>query len=198
VLGDGVPGHQDDPCGDECEHDPELARELVAELKSEGITPGDVQLDFDEDVTQEAVAKSIQANLQAVGISATLRPKPLKEHQDFSVSGQQELFRLGWIAAYPSPDAFVTPLFLTGSRSNLTGFTSPEVDALLRAARANPDADQRVDQYRQAERLIMAQVPIVPIAQFQVQAVRSERVHGLVPTSFGTFDASRVWLTGAG
>jgi ABC-type transport system substrate-binding protein len=194
VVVDGVPGHQDEVCGEECRHDVGKAKELMAELAQAGVNPGEIQLDYDQDVTQEAVAKAIQAQLKEAGIAAALRPKPLKEYQDFAVSGQQELFRLGWIAAYPSPDAFVSPLFLSTSTSNLTGFSIAEVDAALNAARAEPDAKKREDLYRSAEKLIMAQRPVVPIAQFQIHAVTGKSVRNLVPTSMGTFDASKVWL----
>ena len=190
----GVPGYQKSACGEGCEHDVAKAKALMAELAAAGVNPGQIQLDFDQDTTQEAIAKAIQANLRAVGIDAALRPKPLKEYQDFAVSGQQEFFRLGWIAAYPSADAFIAPLFVTNASSNLTGFTVPEVDQAVAAARAAASASVRTEQYRKAEKLLMGQLPVVPIAQFQVSAVTSSKVRGLVATSVGTFDASKVWL----
>jgi ABC-type oligopeptide transport system substrate-binding subunit len=190
----GVPGHQDNACGDTCSHDVAKAKQLMAELAAAGVNPGQIQLDFDQDVTQEAVAKAIQASLAEAGIDAALRPKPLKEYQDFAVSGQQELFRLGWIAAYPSADAFLAPLFLSKSSSNLTGLNSPEVDNAITAARGEADAAKRYNNYEAAERAVMAGVPVVPIAQFQIHAVGSAAVRGLVATSMGSFDASKVWL----
>ena len=192
----GIPGHAEDACGEPCHHDVAKAKALMAELAAAGINPGQVQIDFDQDVTQEAVAKAVQANLQEAGIDAALRPKPLKEYQDFAVSGQQEFFRLGWIAAYPSPDAFIAPLFVTNSASNLTGFTSPEVDQAVQAARAEKSASARAAHYRKAEETLMGQLPVVPIAQFQIHAVSSSKVRGLVATSVGTFDAAKVWLAG--
>jgi ABC-type oligopeptide transport system substrate-binding subunit len=107
------------------------------------------------------------------------------------------MFRLGWIGAYPSADAFLSSLFVSGLSDNLTGFSSPEIDLLLRGARAQADRDQRWDLYRQAERKIMAQVPVVPIVQYDTHAVVASNVRGLVLTAAGTFDASRVWLTSA-
>lgn len=194
VVVNGVPGHQSNACGDACKYDVARAKQLMAELAQAGVNPGQVQLDYDQDVTQEAVARAIQASLKEAGIDAALRPKPLKEYQDFAVSGQQEMFRLGWIAAYPSADAFVAPLFVTQSSSNLTGFSLADVDNAVQAARSEPNPEARQRQYMGAERAIMAQVPVVPIAQFQIHAVKSRPVRGLAPTSMGTFDASKVWL----
>jgi len=189
----GVPGYQEEACGDLCATDVEEARALVEAVFPDSEVP-EINIDFDDDPTQEAVAKSIQASLDEVGISVRLRPKPLPEYQDFAVSGDQELFRLGWIAAYPSPDAFLPPLFLSGAPSNLTGFSSADVDAQLKLARAEPDASVRRDLYQAAERTIMEQLPVVPIAQFALHSVVSGRVRQLQLTSFGTFDATKVWL----
>jgi peptide/nickel transport system substrate-binding protein/oligopeptide transport system substrate-binding protein len=193
IVVDGVAGHQDAPCGERCAYNPGRAKELVAEVFA-GAAPPEVLLSYDEDEAQQAVAKAIQAGLAEVGITITLVPKPLKDYKDYAVSGQQELFRLGWIARYPSPDDFLPPLFLTGSPNNLTGFSLPAVDEQLRLARAEPDAARRADIYRSAERAIMDALPVIPIAQFHLHTVVGSRVRGLSLTSAGTFDGSRVWL----
>jgi len=197
LIAKGVPGHVENACGDTCGHDVERAKALVAEVF--GTTPPpEVFLDYDEDETQTAVAKAIQAGLKEAGITATLRAKPLKDYQSFAVSGQQELFRLGWIGAYPSPDAFLPPLFQTGSPSNLTGFSLPTVDQAFAAARAEPDTARQLELYQGAEREILALLPVIPIAQFELHSVVAEGVNRLTPTAAGTFDASVVWLSQRG
>lgn len=189
----GLDAHQDAPCPDKCKHDLDKAKALVKEVFPDGNVP-EVNIDFDEDPTQEAVAKAIEASLEDAGIPATLRPKQLRQYQDFAVSGQQELFRLGWIGAYPSADAFLPPLFLSSSPSNLTGFVQPPVDEQMRAARAEPDPAKRATLFQAAEKAVMDQVPIIPIAQFRIHAVTSARVQDLVPSLTGTFDPTKVWL----
>lgn len=193
LVVEGVPGRVPGACGEACAHNLERAKALVAEAFG-GAPPPEVFLDYDEDETQTAVAKAIQAGLKEAGITATLRAKPLKDYQAFAVSGQQELFRLGWIGAYPSQDAFLPPLFATGSPSNLTGFTVPQVDAEFGAARAEPDGAKRADHYRAAEREILRLATVIPIAQFVLHSVAADGVNRLTPTSAGTFDASVVWL----
>jgi oligopeptide transport system substrate-binding protein len=192
----GVAGHVDDACGPPCSHDPTQAKALVSTVFGAS-PPPELFIDYDVDETQTAVAKAIQAGLADAGIKATLRPKPLKDYQAFAVSGQQELFRLGWIGAFPSPDAFLQPLFATGSSSNLTGLSTAAVDQALAAARAEPDGAKRLADYQAAERQVMALLPVVPIAQFELHSVVGSGVHGLAPTAMGTFDASVVWLSRA-
>lgn len=195
VVLEGVPGYQPDACR-RCEHDPERARALVAEVFPGGSEVPEIGLDYDADPTQEAVARAIGASLEEAGIPVALRARPVEAYDEFALSGQQEVFRLGWIAAYPSPDAFLTPLFRSGSPNNLTGFTDEAVDEQLRQARAEPDPARRIVLYQEAERAILDQVPVMPIAQFHLHAVVSRRVEGLVATTVGTFDASAVTVSG--
>ena len=192
VVVEGLAGFQEDACAGRCAFDVARSTALLAEILAEGGTLPELAIDFESDPTQTAVATAIQADLAHVGIASTLRPKPLAEYQQFAVSGEQELFRLGWIAPYPSADAVLTPLFLTGFPNNVTGFSSAGVDELLRAARAEPSQEARVARWQEAERAVMAELPIVPIGQFELQSVASKRVRGLVVTATGTFDARAV------
>ncbi|MGH9242984.1 MAG: ABC transporter substrate-binding protein [Acidimicrobiales bacterium] len=191
----GLPGHVVDPCGEACAFDPAGARALVAAVFPAGNVP-EVQLDYYQDPGEEAVATIIETSLEAVGIPAARRPRPFQEYQQFAVSGEQELFRLGWIGAYPSPEAYVGPLFSTGSPDNATGFADQAVQGLLDSARAEPAPDARATQYQEVERAILAQTPIVPIVQFRTRAVVGERVEGLRFGVTGTFDVRQVTVGG--
>jgi oligopeptide transport system substrate-binding protein len=114
LVADGVPRRNPDACGERCRHDPDKARALLAEAFPDGKIP-EVSIDHDDDTTQAQVAQVIKTDLATVGIPAVLRPHPFADYGRFLVSGQQELFRLGWIADYPSPDGFLTPLFSSSS-----------------------------------------------------------------------------------
>ncbi|MGI8777600.1 MAG: peptide ABC transporter substrate-binding protein [Acidimicrobiales bacterium] len=194
LVADGIPGAQSDPCGDVCRFDPGKAKDLLKQAFGENAPP-EVQIDYDDNPTQEAVAEAIQSNLKAVGIKATPRAHVYGDYLSFAQSGGPELFRLGMVGQYPSPDAFLTPLYKTGSSDNITGFSSPPVDALLNQGRSDPDEAKRLASYEEAERQILAQVPVVPIAQFRTHWVTAPRVQNLIVTTLGTFDASQVRLS---
>ena len=193
VVLEGVPGHQPEACR-RCGYDPGRARQLLAEAFPSGSIP-EVALDYDDDPLQEALARAVQAALADVGIPATRRARPVDGYDEFALSGEQEMFRLGWVAAYPSPDAVLAPLFRSNSSDNLTGLAQPAVDGLVGRARAEPDAARRTALYQEAERAALDAVPILPIAQFELHAVVSERVRNLVTTSLGTFDATSVTVS---
>ena len=195
LVPDGVPGYQPGACGDRCGFDPERAKALVAEVFGGQGVP-EVAIDFDDTGTQKAVAEAMQANLLAAGIPVVLRSHPFADYLKFAVSGGQEIFRLGWIGPYPTADAFLTPLFRSGLADNVTGFSSDPVDGLLDAGRAESDEAKRTANYQQAEKLVLEQLPVIPLAQFAFHSLVSGRVTGLVMSGLGTFDATKVQVGG--
>lgn len=191
IVPAGVPGHQDDPCGTRCAHDPDAAKALVQQAFGAG-KPPTVNVDFDEGASQEAVAGVIKRDLEAVGIPVALRPKPFDEYQKFAVGGEQQLFAFGWIGVYASPGAYLAPLFKSNGLDNVTGFSDAGIDAELAAARTEKDVTRRNALFAQAEQGILSLSPIIPIAQFKTEAVVAKRVKGLTMAVDGTFDAEAV------
>ncbi|HVF14132.1 MAG TPA: ABC transporter substrate-binding protein [Acidimicrobiales bacterium] len=195
LVPEGVPGFQPGACGEQCGFDPERAKALVGELFAGQPAP-EIAIDFDDTGTQKAVAEAMQSNLQAAGIPVVLRSHPFADYLKFAISGNQEIFRLGWIGLYPTPDAYLTPLFRSGQADNVTGFASDPVDDLLGAGRAEPDEAKRIANYQQAEKLVLEQLPVIPLAQFEFHSLVSGRVTGLVMSGLGTFDATSVQVGG--
>jgi ABC-type transport system substrate-binding protein len=191
LIAEGVPGRAADACGQRCRHDPDAAKALLAQAFPDGKIP-QLSIDHDDDATQAQVAQVIKLDLAAVGIPAELRSHPLADYGQFLVSGQQELFRLGWIADYPSADGFLTPLFSSTSPDNLTGLSSPEIDQTLTAARAEGDPAKRLGLYLKAEQLVLDQYVVVPIGQLQTRVVAASRVKGFAVDPLGGFDGAAV------
>jgi oligopeptide transport system substrate-binding protein len=191
LVADGVPHRNPDACGDRCRHDPDRARALLAEAFPDGKIP-EVSIDHDDDPIQAQVAQVIKTDLDTVGIPSVLRPHPFADYGRFLVSGQQELFRLGWIADYPSPDGFLVPLFSSSSPDNLTGLSNPDIDQTLTAARAEADPGKRLDLYLKAEQMVLDQYVVVPIGQLESRMVAASRVKGFDLDPIGTFDGAAV------
>jgi ABC-type transport system substrate-binding protein len=193
LVAAGVPGRAADSCGERCEYNPDRAKVLLAEAFPNGGVP-EVAIDHDDDPTQTAVAASIKADLDAVGIPSVVRPHPFVGYPQFLVSGQAELFRLGWVADYPSPDGFLTPLFSSTSPENLTGLATAEVDQTLAAARAEPDAAKRLALYRDVEQKVLDQFVVVPVAQLEVRMAVAKAVQAFTLNPLGSFDGATVGL----
>jgi len=69
----------------------------------------------------------------------------------------------GWCADYPDPQNFLDILFHSQSEFNNSGYTNPEVDALLEQARAELDPTRRLELYAQAERLLLDNFAALPL-----------------------------------
>ena len=191
-----------DPCGALCSYDPEAAKALVAEVFPDGNVPN-VQLDFyadpgDTDTTQQQLAEAVKADLEAVGIPATLAPKPFAEYRTFAVSGGAQVFSYGWVGIAPDPDAYLAPLFLSDSPDNVTGYKNPLVDLFIADARTGKPTTSSgepitVDaRYHEVEQLVMSNVPIIPLAELQTRVVTSPAISGYETRIDGTFDIGSI------
>jgi ABC-type transport system substrate-binding protein len=192
VVPSGVVGHNPARCTS-CAHDPEHARTLVTQAFPDGLVP-ELSIDFDASPAQQAMAEIVSDSLKAVGIPTVLHPLPLGEYQRYLVSGGQQIFTFGWIAGDRTPDAYLSPLFQSMSPDNLVGLRSPDVDGLLAQARATADPAAAGEAWAQAERLLLEDAVVIPIAQFRTQVVVSRRVVGLVHSVDGTVDWASVAL----
>jgi peptide/nickel transport system substrate-binding protein/oligopeptide transport system substrate-binding protein len=110
-------------------------------------------------------------------------------------SGSQ-LFRVSWIADYPAMDAFIYPLFQSDQSptGSYTFYSNQGVDELLQKARATMDAQQRQNLYAQAEKLILTDMPAVPLYSYRYFRAVGERLHGFTVDPMGLTDMSALWL----
>ncbi|MGO4547554.1 peptide ABC transporter substrate-binding protein [Paenibacillus sp. 2TAB23] len=73
-----------------------------------------------------------------------------------------QISRAGWGADYNDPMTYMD-MFVTGGGQNNTGFASPEYDALIKKAYASGDQAERIEAMKEAEKILMDQMPIMPI-----------------------------------
>ena len=66
---------------------------------------------FNTDPGHEKIAEALQSGWQAIGMKLNLQNFEWGTFLSKLQSGSQELFRMGWIADYPSMDDFLYPLF---------------------------------------------------------------------------------------
>ncbi|HEX6122430.1 MAG TPA: peptide ABC transporter substrate-binding protein, partial [Ktedonobacterales bacterium] len=77
----------------------------------------------------------------------------------------------GWLADYPDPQDFLSLLYTSGSMYNRWHASVPAADALLARADAGGSGIDRMSLYHQAEQLLVQQVAVCPLYQYQ-QAYR--------------------------
>jgi oligopeptide transport system substrate-binding protein len=73
-----------------------------------------------------------------------------------------QLFRYGWIGDYNDPQTFAEILESKHGLNDM-GYSNPRYDALLAAAAREADPQQRMDTLAEAERVMLEDMPIVPL-----------------------------------
>ncbi len=74
-----------------------------------------------------------------------------------------EIFDLGWVADYPSPQNFLEMLFRSDSEDNVGEYSNPEVDAILKEAKKESDRSARMGMYKEAEQMIVEEAACLPL-----------------------------------
>jgi oligopeptide transport system substrate-binding protein len=114
-----------------------------------------------------------------------------KDLRDHSV----QMFYLGWVADYPDPQDFVDILFGGSSAGNYTEYANPEVDALLRQAANEGDANRRATLYQAAQRKIVDDTPAIPLFYETDYNLVRPTVTGLTITPMGIISFEGVQIS---
>jgi oligopeptide transport system substrate-binding protein len=98
-----------------------------------------------------------------------------------------QMFALAWSADYPDPENFLETQFHSRSELNNTGYSNPEVDRLLDAARGELDSTKRLALYHQAEQQIVDDAPWIPLFHGLDYTLVKPYLKGLTVTAQGTY-----------
>ena len=90
------------------------------------------------------------------------------------------MFRAGWIGDYNDPYTFLE-LMHSKHGINDSGYNNPEYDALLAEISVQTDMDRRAKLMEQAERMLLADQPIMPIYYYVEKGLVKPYVDGFVP-----------------
>lgn len=185
----GVPGAAEE-CVDPCGPDVAAARWVLAETYPES-EPPPLRLLTDRTSTHEAIAGILEDQLGAAGLTLAITPSDETTYTELLGSGQQQLFLYSALGVGRSAVSHLQP-WASGSPDNTTGYANEGVDMLLVSALGEPDRELRLQRFREAEAVILADVPVIPIAQLRTVAALRPRVSGLVVHVDGSIDVSGV------
>jgi oligopeptide transport system substrate-binding protein len=156
-----------------------LARKLYAEAGYSVEHPLEVELTYptttpDTRRILEAVAAMWRINLGADIRLANEEWKVFNQNRNI---GKPRLYFAAWIGDYPDPQTFLA-LPLPGSGQNDMGYDNPRYTATVKAALAATDATGRARLYNEAERILNADAPYVPLYYYQSRHLLRDYVRG--------------------
>ena len=176
-------------------YDPELARSLLAEA---GYANGDnfpiLEILFNTQEGHRKIALAIQQMWQEnLGISIQLVNQDWKVYLAREMTGDFQISRAGWIGDYEDPNTFLDLLRLNRG-NNKTGWENIEYDQLLELANSTNDQVLRYEYLNQAEKLLISEMPIIPIYTYVRQYQISSDVKGWHPNIIDTHHPKYIYL----
>jgi oligopeptide transport system substrate-binding protein len=187
------------PGDDVLDYNPARAKSLWAQANAIAPWSGQFQLaynaDFGHQAFMDAVANSVRNTL---GIDAVGAPYPtfaqLRDAVVHRTIGKP--FRSGWQGDYPSMLEYLEPNFVGGSPTNDTDYRNPEFDQLLEQAEAAPTEQAAYQAIKQAQTVLLRDLPVIPIFYSIAAAGHSDQVRNVTLSWERTFDFENIRKAG--
>ena len=145
--------------------DPEKARQYLNEA---GYETGTEVPEFTVIINTSEAHKSIAVAIQDMWKKHLGIEKVKIENQEWKVFQQTvhdidyEVSRAGWIGDYVDPNTFLS-MWVSGGSNNNTGWSNAEYDRLMAESGLISDPKKRYEKLREAEMVLLDEVPILPI-----------------------------------
>lgn len=145
------------------------AKRLYAEAGYSAANPLRTELLYNTQDDHRRIAVAVASMWKTVlGVETALANQEWKVFLDTTNQRNTQIFRFGWIGDYN--DAFTfAELLKSTSGNNDPGYANPKYDRLLELAQAELDLEKRGDLLEEAERILLEDLPIIPL-YFYVKA----------------------------
>ena len=158
------------------------ARRLYAEAGYSADKPLRTEILYNTQADHRRIAVAVAAMWkQVLGVEATLQNQEWKVFLDTrNKRVDTQVYRNGWVGDYN--DAFTfAELFVSDAGLNDTGYDNPEYDRLVHAAAEELDLDKREALLEQAERVLLVDMPLLPIYFYVSKHMVKPWVRGFEP-----------------
>ena len=180
IMPHGLAGF--DPELAELRYDPALARELLEEA---GYADG-LSLRFSasssSSLGEMALIRMAVSQWEKVGVHASIEVLPESEFMRLRKSGALACYSATWTADYDDPDNFFYTFFGSADNSRYRSLCYPreEIMQRVRKARTIADAEARIREYRELEKIIVQEdAAWIPLFSRLYLYLSSERLEGI-------------------
>jgi oligopeptide transport system substrate-binding protein len=129
-----------------------------------------------------------------LGVEVTIRQMEPERYYYNLTAEKDEMFDMGWIADYPSPQNFLDVLFHTGAENNFGEYSNAAIDAILDRAAAADEAEA-LELYRQAEQRLVDDAACLPFSFGENYILVKPYVQGYDVNPMGLVRLNRVSLS---
>jgi len=175
--------------------DPEAARRLLADAGfpgGKGLPP--IELLYNTSDNHRTLAEAVQEMWRReLNVEVRLVSQEFKGVLNERRTGNYQVLLSDWVGDYADPGTFLE-LWRSDSGNNHTGWSSPAYDSQLFAAARTADSARRLGLLHQAEALMLAAAPIIPLYYNTHVFLIQPSVKGWHPTLLDHHPYKHVWL----
>ena len=159
----------------------EKAKQLMAEAGYADGFETTIAVGLLDDIN--ATGEVLQKQLEQIGIKATIQNLESGQYVDAWKNRTHEMM-VGRNGAGTDPNRAVAFFFSSTGSANVWGYSNPEVDELCNQGKVTVDEAERESIYKEAQKLIVNDVPNLFIASPMEYYFARKNVLGFVPTTF--------------
>ena len=199
IVPPGIDGYEEG-AWEYSRYDVDAAKEILDQYypaDADGNRGLNLEITSNQDGGHKEVMDSIISDLAAVGITCVANTPDWATCLDLYQKLDYQFGRLGWVADYPIMDNFLYPLFYTGNGDNRAGYSNPDVDEKLMAARSTVDDAERKAALQAVNKEIAEDMPVIPIMFYTHTMVGGSNVATLYLDPQKKADLSKAQLVSA-
>ncbi|MDB5104658.1 MAG: transporter substrate-binding protein [Fibrobacteres bacterium] len=157
--------------------------------------PPDLQILYNTTDTHRDIAQVIQQMWkETLGLDATLVNYEWKVYLENTKNlNYRSVARASWIGDFADPISFLE-LYTSDNGNNRTGYHNPEYDKAIQASWTIPDPGQRLAKLKEAEAILMDDMPIIPIYTYALTELRSPNLRNALPNPLGMYSWKDIHL----
>jgi ABC-type transport system substrate-binding protein len=139
------------------------------------------------------IASYIARQLEDIGLNVQVDAVQKSLLLELTSNSRALFFRGSWIADYPDAENYLSVFYSKNpAPPNYTRYHNPEFDALFEKAIAETNDSLRYRLYRQADRLMIEDAPVVPLWYDKVVHLVQPGVKNFVPNALNLLELRRV------
>jgi oligopeptide transport system substrate-binding protein len=156
------------------------ARKLLAEAGYGPGKPVQFEIRYESQEENRRIVVAMAAMWRAIGVQAQPVATDLNGLNRDARTGGFEMLRYTWFAPNDDPYSFLG-LMETGSTGNYSKYSNPPYDAALKAANATLDNKVRLKLLADAEAMLFADEPVIPVFYYGRRYLVKPYVRGFEP-----------------